>query len=143
MPHIAAQCTILSTSAISAHSCARASSIDSSSGQIIGGGRAGAGPETKHASRRTRDRRRNALHEQQIEKSSVYRLSWKHLDTFILGTCMCISDTDLYIYIYIYMSHFVRITVQRRKRSSEISLLRLGSCMCVENAYLCVYICIK
>ena len=54
MQHIAAQCTILSTSATSAHSYARASSIDSSSGQIIGGGRAGAGPATKHASCRTR-----------------------------------------------------------------------------------------
>ena len=41
------------------------------------------------------------------------------------------------------MSHLERITVERRKRSSEISLLRLGSCMCVEDAYLCVYICIK
>ena len=54
MQHIAAQCTILSTSATSAHSYARASSIDSSSGQIIGGSRAGAGPATKHASCRTR-----------------------------------------------------------------------------------------
>ena len=107
MPHIAAQCTILSTSATSAHSCARASSIDNSSGQIIGGGRAGAGPETKHASRRTRDRRRNALHEQQIEKSSVYRLSWKHLDTFILGTCMCVKDAYLYVYVYIYIYKYI------------------------------------
>ena len=43
-------------------------------------------------------------------------------------------------YIFIYMSHLVRITVERRKRSSEISLLILGTCMCVEDAYLYVYI---
>ena len=54
---------------------------------------------------------------------------------------VCIYDTDVSIYIYIcmYVSHLVRITVERRKRSSEISLLILGTCMCVEDAYLCIY----
>ena len=54
--HATYSCTvlILSTSAISVHSYARASCNDCSSGQIIGGGRAGAGPATMHASCRTR-----------------------------------------------------------------------------------------
>ena len=54
MPHIAAHCTILSTSEAPAHSRARVSGFDDSSEEILGGGRAGARPETEHASRRTR-----------------------------------------------------------------------------------------
>ena len=69
MPHIAAHCTILSTSAAPAHSRARVSGCDDSSEEIFGGGHAGAGPETERASRRTRHRRRNALQGRQIETS--------------------------------------------------------------------------